>query len=346
MTSYARASAPAVAAGTRTAAIEVDSLVKTYPKGPRALDGLTFAVPEGSVFALLGPNGAGKSTTIKILTTLARADSGTAFVAGLDVRAHPARVRRAIGVVAQRSGADPMATGRENLLLSGRIQGLRGRELAHRASELLSRFDLGGAAGRLVRTYSGGMRRRLDVAMGLVNRPAVLFLDEPTAGLDPQSRSAMWAEIARLAAADGLTILLTTHYLEEADRLAGRLAIVDRGRVVTSGTPDELKGQLHGDAIQLEIPAETDSTGLPAVLSRVPGVGDIQVDGTRVSARADEGAAALPAVLAALDTAGVPVRAATVARPSLDDVYLRHVGRRLTDADQSPATATATGGPR
>jgi ABC-2 type transport system ATP-binding protein len=325
--------------------IEARDLVKTYPKGVRALGGLSFAVPAGTVFGLLGPNGAGKSTTVKILTTLAQADSGTATVAGLDVRARAAQVRRAIGVVGQRSGADPMATGRENLLLTGRIQGLRGRALTARADELLGRFDLAGAAGRLVRTYSGGMQRRLDVALGLINRPQVLFLDEPTAGLDPESRTAMWDEIGRLAADDGLTILLTTHYLEEADRLAGHVAIVDRGQIVAEGTPDQLKGQLHGDAVHIELADHTERGRLLAVLEGVPAVREIRMDGNHVSARADEGAAALPAVLSALDDAGVPVRAASVARPSLDDVYLRHAGRRFADADQSPATAS-TGGAR
>jgi ABC-2 type transport system ATP-binding protein len=345
MSIQAQTSAPVRAGTGADYPIEAHDLVKTYPKGVRALDGLSFAVPAGTVFGLLGPNGAGKSTTVKILTTLAQADSGTAMVAGLDVRARAAQVRRAIGVVGQRSGADPMATGRENLLLTGRIQGLRGRALSARADELLSRFDLAGAAGRLVRTYSGGMQRRLDVALGLINRPQVLFLDEPTAGLDPESRSAMWDEIGRLAADDGLTILLTTHYLEEADRLASHVAIVDRGRIVADGTPDELKGQLHGDAVHIDLADHTERGRLFAVLEPVPAVREIRVDGNHVSARADEGAAALPAVLAALDNAGVPVRAATVARPSLDDVYLRYAGRRFADADQSPATAS-TGGAR
>jgi ABC-2 type transport system ATP-binding protein len=340
----ARPPAPARAGTGAGFAIEAHDLVKTYPKGVRALDGLTFSVPAGSVFALLGPNGAGKSTTVKILTTLAQADSGAAYVAGIDVRAKPARVRHAIGVVAQRSGADPMSTGRENLLLSGRIQGLRGRELAGRADGLLATFGLTGAAGRLVKTYSGGMQRRLDVAMGLINRPGVLFLDEPTAGLDPESRAAMWEEIARLSAADGLTILLTTHYLEEADRLAGQLAIIDRGRVVASGTPDELKGELHGDAIQLELADTAGQDRVLDVLDRVPGIREIRVDAGHVSARADEGATALPAMLASLEGAGVRVHAATVARPSLDDVYLRHAGRRFAEADQ-PLAGT-TGGPR
>jgi ABC-2 type transport system ATP-binding protein len=338
--------APAPAGTGSTLAIEAHDLVKTYPKGVRALNGLSFAVPAGTVFALLGPNGAGKSTTVKILTTLAQADSGTAVVAGLDVRAKPALVRAAIGVVAQRSGVDPVATGRENVLLSGRIQGLRGRELARRADELLGRFGLADAAGRRVRTYSGGMQRRLDVVMGLINRPAVLFLDEPTAGLDPESRSAMWEEIGRLSAAEGLTILLTTHYLEEADRLAGRLAIIDQGRVVADGTPDELKGELHGDAVQLELASHTAREHVLAALAPVPGVREVRVDGNNVSARANEGATAVPTVLAALEGAGVPVRAATVARPSLDDVYLRYAGRRFAEADQSLVTTAPSGGSR
>lgn len=327
-------------------AIEARDLVKTYPKEIRALDGLSFSVPSGTVFALVGPNGAGKSTTVKILTTLAQADSGTATVAGLDVRASAARVRHAIGVVAQRSGADPMATGRENLLLTGRIQGMTGRRLVHRADDLLSRFGLASAAGRLVRTYSGGMRRRLDVAMGLINQPQVLFLDEPTAGLDPQARSAMWEEIARLSAAEGLTILLTTHYLEEADRLAARLAIVDRGQVVVAGTPGELKGQLQGDAVQLELATGADPGTVRDALTPLPGVHEIRVEGNRVSTRAGDGASALPAVLAALENADVTVRAATLARPSLDDVYLRYAGRRFAEADQSLPVPASTGGSR
>src|SRR5260370_25422352 len=237
MTTDTAMSAPARAAAGPALAIEAHDLVKTYPKGVRALDGLSFAVRTGTVFALLGPKGAGKSTNVKFLTTLAQADSGTAMVAGLDDRAKAARVRHLIGVVAQLSGADPVATGRESVMLSGGIQGLRGRDLARRTDELLGRFGLADGAGRRVRTYSGGMRRRLEVAMGLINRPQVLFLDEPTAGLDPESRSAMWQEIGRLAAAEGLTILLTPHYLEEADHLASQVAVADPGRGVRAATP-------------------------------------------------------------------------------------------------------------
>ena len=240
-------------------AIEARQLVKTYAvrgkkHGIRALDGLDISVPRGMIYGLLGPNGAGKSTTVKILTSLARPDSGEARVEGVDVLARPGQVRHMIGVVAQRSGADPTATGRENLILQGRLYGLRGAGVRARADELLAHFGLTEAAGRLVKTYSGGMQRRLDVALGLMHRPAVLFLDEPTTGLDPESRAAMWQEIARLAGGEGMTVLLTTHYLEEADRLASRLAIVDRGRVVATGTPDELKGELRGDAVHVELP--------------------------------------------------------------------------------------------
>jgi len=325
-------------------AIEARQLVKTYAvrgekHGIRALDGLDISVPRGMIYGLLGPNGAGKSTTVKILTSLARPDSGEARVEGVDVLARPGQVRHMIGVVAQRSGADPTATGRENLILQGRLYGLRGATVRARADELLAHFGLTEAAGRLVRTYSGGMQRRLDVALGLIHRPAVLFLDEPTTGLDPESRTAMWQEIARLAGGEGMTVLLTTHYLEEADRLASRLAIVDRGRVVTSGTPDELKGELRGDAVQVELPAlrdDAEAARVRRVLEALPAVRDVVIAGRDVSARSDDGAAAVPVVLAELQRAGVNAASVAVARPSLDDVYLRHTGRRYCESE-SPA---------
>jgi ABC-2 type transport system ATP-binding protein len=238
---------------SRPAAIEARDLVKTYPAPGktrvRALDGLTLSVPKGTIFALVGPNGAGKTTTVKILTTLATPDAGTAAVDGIDVIAAPAQTRRVIGVVGQRSGADQTATGRENLILQGHLCGLATRAAKSRADELLDRFQLTGAAGRFVRTYSGGMQRRLDVALGLVHRPRVLFLDEPTTGLDPESRAAMWDEIAALAATDQVTVLLTTHYLDEADKLASRLAIVDQGRVVAEGDPELLKRELGAESL-------------------------------------------------------------------------------------------------
>jgi len=230
-------------------AIEASDLVKTYPGDVRALDGVSFAVEAGTVFGLLGPNGAGKSTTVKILTTLSRPDSGQARVAGIDVLRQPDRVRQSIGCVAQKSGVDPQATGRENLTLQGQLYGLGGRELKRRVAELLDRFGLAEAADRQARTYSGGMQRKLDVAMGFVHRPRALFLDEPTTGLDPEARADMWEEISRLAGEEGLTILLTTHYLEEADRLARRLAIVDHGTIVVEGTPEELKARFEREVV-------------------------------------------------------------------------------------------------
>jgi ABC-2 type transport system ATP-binding protein len=319
-----------------TPAVEANGLVKTYPKGVRALDGMSISVRPGEVFALLGPNGAGKSTTIKILTTLTRPDAGTVSVAGHDALAHPERVRRVIGVVAQRSGADPIATGHDNLLLHGRLYGLRGRQVRERVAALLDRFGLTDVARRPVNTYSGGTQRRLDVALGLMNRPQVLFLDEPTAGLDPQARTAMWAEIGRLAAAEDLAIVLTTHHLEEADRLAQRVSIVDRGRVVVTGTPDQLKAELRGDAVHIELRDDPADGTAARALETVRGVREITVAGRRLSARADDGAAAVPDALAALDRAGAPAATVTVARPSLDDVYLRYAGRRFEDAEEVP----------
>ncbi|MEV6927628.1 ATP-binding cassette domain-containing protein [Dactylosporangium sp. NPDC051485] len=309
-----------------TAAVLARDLVKSYPKGVRALDHLSLSVEPGEILGLLGPNGAGKSTTVKILTTLARADSGRAEVVGHDVTREPGRVRAAIGVVAQRSGLDPAATGRENLTLQGHLFGLRGAALRRRVDELLERFDLAEAAGRRTREWSGGMQRRLDVAMGLVHRPAVLFLDEPTTGLDPEGRAALWREIRGL---DGMAILLTTHYLDEADRLADRIAIVDGGRVVAEGTPDGLKGELRGDAVHIEVLDPPEGPQARTALTGLPGLREITLDGNRLSARAGDGAAAVPAALAALDAAGIRVATVTVARPSLDDVYLKHAGRRL-----------------
>ncbi|MER6353340.1 ATP-binding cassette domain-containing protein [Streptomyces sp. NPDC001634] len=321
---------------TPAPAVAARQLIKTYPGDVTALNGMDVTVEPGTVFGLLGPNGAGKSTTVKILTTLARPDSGSATVAGHDVLRHPDRARRAIGVVAQSSGADPVATGRENLQLQGRLYGLKGGALNRRVDELLERFTLTDAARRQVKGYSGGMRRRLDVALGLVHRPEVLFLDEPTTGLDPEARTAMWEEIGRLAGEEGLTILLTTHYLEEADRLAERIAIVDRGRVVVEGTPDSLKGELRGDAVHVELReavGEAGRTLLRGALAGLPGVHEVHMDGRRISVRADDGASAMPALLGALERAGVGVAAATVARPSLDDVYLRYAGRRYSEAE-------------
>jgi ABC-2 type transport system ATP-binding protein len=253
-------------------------------------------------------------------------------VAGVDVLAEPVRVRHAIGVVAQRHGLDPEATGRENLTLQGEFYAITGADLRERVGAALERFALAGAADRPAKTYSGGMQRRLDLAMGLIHRPRVLFLDEPTTGLDPEARADIWHEIERLAREERMTILLTTHYLEEADRLASRLAIVDRGRIVAEGSPDELKSQLEGDRIAVELVDAHDGAARRA-LAGVDGVGDAALEGRTLRARARDGAAAIPAVLAALDAHGVKAASVTLARPSLDDVYLRHAGRSFDRAD-------------
>jgi ABC-2 type transport system ATP-binding protein len=330
--------------GPTARAIEAVGLTKTYKGGVRALDGLSFSVAAGSVFGLLGPNGAGKSTTVKILTTLSSPDGGQATVAGLDVVGRRRDVRRVIGVVGQRSGLDLDATAVENLVLQGEVFGLRRAEARHRADDLLDRFGLTDDGGRFVRTFSGGMQRKLDVALGLVHRPQVLFLDEPTTGLDPEARSGLWAEIGDLRRDEGLTILLTTHYLEEADNLAGRVAIVDHGRVVVEGTPDHLKGELQGDTVSVELDPATPlgRTGeARAALDGLAGVHDVLIEGRTVHARADAGARAVPSVLAALDHAALGVASVTVARPSLDDVYLRHTGRTYGGGNGSPAGSPA-----
>jgi len=313
-------------------ALSAVDLVKTYRAGRgaapvRALDGLTIGVAAGSVFALLGPNGAGKSTTVKILTTLSRPDSGRATVVGLDVLRDPDAVRHAIGLVSQKASSDPMATGRENLVLAGRIQDMSRGSARARAQELLTLFGLDDVAERLARTYSGGMARKLDVAIGLMHRPQVLFLDEPTAGLDPQARAELWAEIARLSGIEGMTVLVTTHYLEEADQLADRLAIVDHGRIVVDGTPEALKSELRGDTVNVELRSAAAAAAATGRLARLGGLNDVVSDGASLRARAENGARAVPVLLAALEDAGIAVASVTVARPSLDDVYLRYAGR-------------------
>jgi ABC-2 type transport system ATP-binding protein len=317
--------------GQMEAAIEANNLMKTYPPGVAALDGLSISVGAGTIFALLCRNGAGKSTAVRVLATLSRPDSGTARVAGIDVLGDPAGVRRAIGVVGQRHGSDGEATGRENLVLQGEFYGITGRDLRRRVAESLERFGLTAAGGRKVKTYSGGMQRRLDIAMGLIHRPRVLFLDEPTTGLDPEARTDLWREIERLRTDEQMTILLTTHYMDEADRLASRLAIVDRGRVVVDGTPAALKSGLEGDTIRVEL-VDRSGGDARAALAGVEEIDDVRVDGRTLYAGARDGGAAVPAVLAALEADGVRAASVTMARPSLDEVYLRHVGRAFSAA--------------
>jgi ABC-2 type transport system ATP-binding protein len=323
--------------GAATAMVEARGLSKTYKGEVRALDGLGFSVAEGSIFALLGPNGAGKTTTVRILTTLARPDSGSASVAGIDAIGQPRLVRSVIGSVSQHTGAVPQLTGQENLIMQGSLHGMRGRQLRRRVADLLDRFTLTEAAKRQASTYSGGMRRRLDIATVLVHRPTVLFLDEPTTGLDPEGRAELWAILTELAAEAGTTILVTTHYLEEADQYASRIAIVDQGRVVAEGTSGELKAELHGDSVMLEVSDSRSADEVTRALADVPQVQQVQqasADDKVVRARVADGPRTLPAVLAGVEAAGVPILSVSVAQPSLDDVYLHHAGRSFGQAER------------
>jgi ABC-2 type transport system ATP-binding protein len=316
-------------------AIVVEGLEKRY-KGVQALAGVSFSVREGEVFGLLGPNGAGKSTTVRILATLSRMDAGRAEVAGHDVRREAGAVRRAIGYVPQDSGVDQNGTGRENLMLQGRVQGMGGQGLRDRVAELLGLVGIAAAADRIVKTYSGGMRRRLDIALGLVHRPRVLFLDEPTTGLDPEARAGMWEEVGRLAGQERLTILLTTHYLEEADELANRIAIVSRGQIVVEGTPRELKATLRGDAVHLEL-ADGRMDDARLVLERLGASPESGGEGRILVSRVENGNRALPGILSALEQEGIGVESVSVSRPSLDDVYLHYTGRDFAAEDRGEA---------
>jgi ABC-2 type transport system ATP-binding protein len=319
-------------------AIVVEELRKRY-KDVQALDGVTFAVRDGEVFGLLGPNGAGKSTTVRTLATLTQPDSGRALVAGEDVVRNANRVRSSIGYVAQDSGVDWEATGRENLMLQGRIHGLAGAPLRSRVGELLELVGLTEAADRIARGYSGGMKRRLDIAIGLVHRPRVLFLDEPTTGLDPEARAALWLEVERLAAQESLTILLTTHYLEEADRLAERVAIVSRGKIVVEGTPEQLKANLRGELVTVELVGLDGRLGEAVqIVASLDGASEVAGDGHHVRARVPNGAQAIPTILSTLDGSGFDVASVTTARPSLDDVYLHYTGRDFATEDQAGKT--------
>jgi ABC-2 type transport system ATP-binding protein len=307
-------------------AIVAEGLVKRYAD-VAALDGMSLSVPEGTVLALAGPNGSGKTTTVRVLTTLLRPDAGRARVAGLDVVADARRLRARIGVSGQFAAVDEFLTGAENLEVVGRLYHLGGRRARQRAAELLERFGLAEAAGRPVKEYSGGMRRRLDLAGALVAMPPVLFLDEPTTGLDPRARIGLWEMISELVAG-GTTLLLTTQYLEEADRLADRIAVTDHGRVIAAGTAGELKDLIGADRIELTF---TGPTGLEAaqVLLAPLAAGGMQADAaaSRLTLPVTAGAATLAEALGRLAVASVPVRDAGLRRPTLDDVFLALTGQ-------------------
>jgi ABC-2 type transport system ATP-binding protein len=315
-------------------AVETHDLRKSFDVAGRPVDavrGVDLEVRAGEIFGFLGPNGAGKTTTLRMLTTLLPIDSGRAFVAGLDVARDPAAVRRRIGYVSQLGGGDRPATGRENLLLQGELYGMTKAAASARADELIEVFELAAFIERRVLTYSGGQRRRLEVALGIMHRPEILFLDEPTTGLDPQNRANLWEQLRELRARGG-TIFLTTHYLEEADALSDRLAIIDNGRIVAEGTPRELKQQLAGETVVLKPKLGARSPdALLDELAREPYVRDARVDGETLRLAVSDGTESLPEIFELLRARGVALETFSLSEASLDDVFLRKTGRSLRD---------------
>ncbi len=311
---------PAVSSGGEPA-IVADGLVKRYGE-VIALDGVSFMAPAGTVLGLLGPNGAGKTTVVRILTTLLRPDAGSGRVLGHDVLAQPHRVRASIGLAGQYAAVDENLTARENLWLVGRLTHVPGAVVARRSEELLQRFDLGAAADRLVRMYSGGMRRRLDLAAALVHQPAVLFLDEPTTGLDPQGRNELWRVIEELVGG-GTTVLLTTQYLEEADRLADRIIVIDHGRVIAQGTAAELKASMGATVIEV---AFRDATAVADAREKLAAIGPVTVAGRALHVGVADGPRAMLETVRVLDAAGLTPTTLTLREPTLDDVFLTLTG--------------------
>jgi ABC-2 type transport system ATP-binding protein len=326
------------------AAIEVENLVREFRKGPRAVDGIDLTVSRGEIYGFLGPNGAGKSTTVLMLTTLLPPTSGRAWVGGYDVVRHGAQVRSVIGAALQEAALDAVLTGREHLLLQGTLQGLSGELRRRRAQELLERVGLTEAADRRVGGYSGGMKRRLDLALALVHSPRILFLDEPTTGLDPQSRAALWEEVARLAHDESMTVFLTTQYLEEADALADRIGIIDRGRIVAEGTPAELKAEIGSPSLEVK-PDDPEAGDL--LVKLLSGIGEMRRNGRgSVTVQLPGGEAQLAEIVRILDQANLKVDTLQLHQPSLDDVFLAKTGRKLEGSGAGAVEELTTSGPR
>jgi ABC-2 type transport system ATP-binding protein len=317
--------------------IETQGLRKSFrsrdgrtKKSVEAVRGVDLGVAEGEIFGFLGPNGAGKTTTLRMLATLMEPDGGSATVAGCDLRRQPGEVRRRIGYVAQGGSTWDESTAREELVQQGRMYGLSKAVASQRAAKALDAFQLTEYADRKCKTYSGGQRRRVDIALGIIHEPRVVFLDEPTSGLDPQSRAHMWDEIRRLRA-EGMTIFLTTHYLDEADALCDRISIIDHGQIVAEGTPDELKHEISGDVVLVGTGGPTRDAA--KLLDAEPWVRKLEtVDEASLRLYVEEGATAIPLILRAMDTAGVPLRSIELHRPSLDDVFLTKTGRSLRES--------------
>jgi ABC-2 type transport system ATP-binding protein len=327
------------------ASIEVEGLVKQFKKGPRAVDGIDLHVDPGEIYGFLGPNGAGKSTTVLMLTTLLPPTAGAARVAGWDVATEGARVRESIGAALQEAALDPFLTAREHMRLQTSLHGLPKGERERRGDELIERVGLADAAERKVGGYSGGMRRRLDLALSLVHRPRILFLDEPTTGLDPQSRASLWEEVERLSKEDGVTVFLTTQYLEEADALAARVGIIDNGKLVAEGTPAALKAEIGEPSLEV-VPADSDRRDdMARVLERF-GDGDsecVHHERGSIGVRLQGGDAALAGVVRALDAEDIGVASLQLHAPTLDDVFLAKTGRSLEGSGEDDEDGTEPG---
>ncbi|MBI5870834.1 MAG: ATP-binding cassette domain-containing protein [Actinobacteria bacterium] len=316
--------------------ITTTGLRKSFKSKKGAVDavrGVDLRIGEGEIFGFLGPNGAGKTTTLRMLATLLPIDSGEAIVAGFDVKKQPHEVRRRVGYVSQAGGGDRLSTGREDLILQGQLYGMSTADADARADELIDALDLGEFAGRRVDTYSGGQRRRLDIGLGIMHRPDVLFLDEPTTGLDPQNRANLWEQIRRLSGS-GTSIFLTTHYLEEADVLSNRLAIMDHGLIVAEGTSRELKQEIAADSVVVSLKNADVCGEATELLGKESYVSHITTEADHLRLYVDDGVAALPKLLRLLDGNDIAVRTITLSEPTLDDVFLRHTGRSLRDTGQ------------
>jgi ABC-2 type transport system ATP-binding protein len=310
------------------------NLRKTFKVKKEELEvvkGVDIDVNKGEIFGLLGPNGAGKTTTLRMLTTLLPPTSGEATVAGVDLIRHPQAVRERIGYVSQAGGADPLVSAKENLVLQGRMYGMSASEASARADVLIVALEMTAFGARRAGSLSGGQRRRLDIALGMMNRPELLFLDEPTTGLDPQSRAHLWDEVRRLRD-NGATVVLTTHYLDEADALCDRIMIMDEGTIVAEGTPDELKSQIGGDIIQIALPSGEWAEAAMALIEVDPTLRDVVREQETIRITAEQGDETLPRLLRQLESAGIHVQSVSLARPSLDDVFLKLTGRSLREA--------------
>ena len=322
-------------------AIEIEGLRKVYGEDQEAVADLHLRVGRGEIFGFLGPNGAGKTTTVRMLTTLLRPTSGRARVAGFDLRTEPHEIRRRIGLALQEAGLDETSTGRELLEIQGAMYGMRGREARARAGELLETVGLSDVGGRRVETYSGGMKRRLDLATALVAQPEILFLDEPTSGLDPASRSAIWEEVRGLNRVKGTTVFLTTQYLEEADQLADRVAIIDRGRIVDEGTPTALKSSIGSEVLTVSVPPETLATARRALMG-LEGVRETRLEEEALTLFLSDGFGTVAQVVRLLDHAAVSVDSLTLSAPTLDEVFLRATGNRLEGASAGASAGEET----